>query len=397
VALLNKFKNINTLENDINSDLSLLNEWADKWNMDFNPSKTKMIIFSNKRIRANPNIRLKNEQIEQVTTHKHLGVFLSNDMKWTTHIDYCVKKARKKLGLIRRQSQKLSKKQRVDLYKTMIRPVLEYGSALFDNCSTGDSLKLENCQRTAALICSGAMRRTESTLLLNLLGWESLSDRRKVSKMALFFKIIHNQTAPYLLRNLTFTDSQTYRLRTSDSIKLPRCRLTTYRKSFFPACISIWNKLPKTTTNASNIASFKNEIKNYFKIENKSEKLNPLNHSHDGFFGKILTQIKLKLSPLKDQLFKYNLTENPFCPSCKECLETSLHYFTECPIYDQHREPFFRNLQNMNNQIITSNDFLNFIINGSNIGNHDQRILTNKKIHRLTTIFMYKTGRFTSD
>ena len=70
----------------------------------------------------------------------------------------------------------------------MIRPVLEYGSALFDNCSTGDSLKLENCQRTAALICSGAMRRTESTLLLNLLGWRVLATEEKFRKWPYFSK-----------------------------------------------------------------------------------------------------------------------------------------------------------------------------------------------------------------
>ena len=49
VALLNKFKNNNTLEIEINRDLETLNEWADKWNMDFNPAKTKMVTLSNKK------------------------------------------------------------------------------------------------------------------------------------------------------------------------------------------------------------------------------------------------------------------------------------------------------------------------------------------------------------
>ena len=111
-------------------------------------------------------------------------------MKWTTHIDYSVKKVRKKLGLLRRQSRILLNKQKIDIYKTIIRPVFEYGSALFDNCSISDSLKLESCQRTAAHICTGAMKRTESELLMRALGWESLSDRRKTSKLTLFFKVI---------------------------------------------------------------------------------------------------------------------------------------------------------------------------------------------------------------
>ena len=103
-------------------------------------------------------------------------------MKWTAHIDYSVNKARKKLGLLRRQSQSLSTKQKIDIYKTMIRPVLEYGSVLFDNCSVCDSLKIESCQRTATLICTGATRRTETKLLFEYLGWDSLEDRRKIFK-----------------------------------------------------------------------------------------------------------------------------------------------------------------------------------------------------------------------
>ena len=154
-------------------------------------------------------------------------------MKWTTHIDYSVNKARKKLGLLRRQSQSLSTKQRIDLYKTMIRPVLEYASVLFDNCSVCDNLKIESCQRTTALICTGAMRRTETKLLLEYLRWDSLEDRRKIFKTSLFYKIIHNQAPLYLSRNITFKQPQTHTLRNTQTINFPRCRLEAYKKSFF--------------------------------------------------------------------------------------------------------------------------------------------------------------------
>ena len=102
-------------------------------------------------------------------------------MKWTTHIENSIKKARKKLGVLRRQAQNLTLKQKIDIFNTMIRPILEYGSVIFDNCSTSDNLKLESCQRSAALICTGAMRQTETKLLLEQLGWETLKNRRYVS------------------------------------------------------------------------------------------------------------------------------------------------------------------------------------------------------------------------
>ena len=116
------------------------------------------------------------------------------------HRLYSFRKSRKKLGLLRRQSQNLTTKQKIDIYKTMTRPILEYGSIikLFDNCSTSDSLKLESCQRTAAVICSGAMKLTETKVLLEHLEWDTLADRRKLSKITLFYKIVRKQTPPYL-------------------------------------------------------------------------------------------------------------------------------------------------------------------------------------------------------
>ena len=299
VALLNKFKNRNDLEIELNSDLKQLNKWAQTWSMDFNPNKTEMVIFSNKKLKSNPNIYLKDVKINQVPEHKHLGLILSENMKWTTHIDYSIKKARKKLGLLRRQSQNLTMKQKIDIFNTMIRPILEYGSVIIDGCSTSDSLKLESCQRFAALICTGAMRRTETKLLLEHLGWDSLTYRRCISKMSLFYKIMHNQTPSYLLRNINFKQTQAHSLKKTHDLKIPRCKLEAYKKSFFPSCITIWNNLPETIKNATNLSVFKKEYKNHtlFGID-ESKKNNPLNHSHEGFFGKILTQIKLKLSPL---------------------------------------------------------------------------------------------------
>ena len=240
----------------------------------------------------------------------------------------------------------------------MIRPVLEYGSALFDNCSIGDNLKLESCQHTAALICSGAMRRTETNLLMNMLGWESLGDRRKVSKMTLFFKIIHNQTVPYLQRNFTFTDPLTYNLL---YIRMPQYIMPQSTPSnaswqlikthFFQTASKHGINYRSHQSMLLTLPHLKEKLKFYFKIKNRTEKFNPLNHLHDGFFGRILTQIRLKLSPLKSQHFQYNLIENPFCPKCGTCLETPFHFFVECSGYDLHRQVFFQNLKSLINNL----------------------------------------------
>ena len=218
----------------------------------------------------------------------------------------------------------------------MIRPILEYGSIIFYNCSTSDSLKLESCQRTAALICSAAMRRTETKVLFEHLEWDTLADRRILSKTTLFYKIMRKQTPPYLFRNLSINQPPTRNLKNPNKIKPPRCRLELYKKSFFPNCIAIWNTLINFIKNSQNIATFKKDIKIHLNIGPQILNGNSLDHTHGGLFGRILTQIKLKLSPLRSHLFNYNLTDNPFCPACKDSIETLLHFFTECIAYSIH-------------------------------------------------------------
>ena len=56
---------------------------------------------------------LKNVKIQQVREHKHFGILLFADMKWTAHIDYIVRKAMKKLGLLHRRSRKFRIKQKI--------------------------------------------------------------------------------------------------------------------------------------------------------------------------------------------------------------------------------------------------------------------------------------------
>ena len=93
------------------------------------------------------------------------------------------------------------------------------------------------------------------------------------------------------------------------------CTVQCKQMARIPNCISTWNVLPDKIKKAENIRIFKKEMEKQFNCGTYKSKTNPLDHTHNVFFGKILTQIKLKLSPLKSQLFNYNLIDNPFCPA----------------------------------------------------------------------------------
>ena len=63
-----------------------------------------------------------------------------------------------------------------------------------------------------------------------------------------------------------------------------------------------------------------------------------------GHTGRLVTQFRLGLSPLRNELFTYSITDNPFCPSCGESLETLSHFLFECPLYSNQRSILLNDL-----------------------------------------------------
>jgi len=71
----------------LNKDLDTIHTWAEHWLVSFNPSKTESLLFSRKSEKlVHPPIFMNSVLIEEVQTHKHLGVLFSNSCSWHDHI-----------------------------------------------------------------------------------------------------------------------------------------------------------------------------------------------------------------------------------------------------------------------------------------------------------------------
>ena len=177
-------------------------------------------------------------------------------MKWSKHIDYICKKAYRKIGLMFRSSVYLCLDQMSMYYISSIHPI-EYASVVFDNLSNQDNLRLENVQRRAALVCTGALKSTESLKLLTDLEWESLQSRRNRAKLILLYKIMHGK-APLYLQNLLppNTVQDRYSLRQVQNHRNVRARIKTYEMSYFPSALKCWNCLPLNVSSSDSISIF---------------------------------------------------------------------------------------------------------------------------------------------
>ena len=128
-----------------------MQEWANKWHMLFNPTKTKYMVISNSNDVNNNQLVINNTQIEQVSSFKQLGLFLDDKMTWETHINHIVLKATKKIGLLWRVSLNFPRKCAENIYTTTILPTLDYGCSVYDSLSRRLTDRLEAVQRRAAV------------------------------------------------------------------------------------------------------------------------------------------------------------------------------------------------------------------------------------------------------
>ena len=81
-------------------NLTALWKWADRWEIDFNVKKSKILLF-NSRDKL-PHYSLHEHELEIVGEVKYLGVIIQSDMKFTAHIQRKLMTANQQLGIIKK-------------------------------------------------------------------------------------------------------------------------------------------------------------------------------------------------------------------------------------------------------------------------------------------------------
>ena len=162
-------------------DLDRLQTWEARWDMEFNPSKCQIVRVTPSRDPLQTQYILHGQVLEAVSSARYLGVDISSNLKWNTHVDRITANANRSLGFIRRNVKTKSPQIREMAYQSLVRPQLEYASAVWDPHSDVLTDKLEMVQRRAARWTLHDYARTTSvTALLSQLNWQTLEERRSV-------------------------------------------------------------------------------------------------------------------------------------------------------------------------------------------------------------------------
>ena len=404
-SLFTVVQNPNTAASDMNHDLDLIKQWAFLWRMSFNPDPQKQaveIIFSRKRNKIDhPVILFNDTPVKKVDEHKHLGLLLDSKLSFAAHIKAAIGKSRKSIGLLKYLSNYLPRHTLNELYKLYVRPHLDYGDVIYHIpakvCEFSGNVtlpnlmeKLESVQYSAAQAVSGAWKGTSREKLYAELGWESLSSRRWSRRLILFYKFINSLTPKYTTDPIPPLRQSRYSLRKQDAIGRIRTRTEKFQSTFYPHCLSEWNKLDPEIRHTPSIAAFKTKL---------LSKIRPLPKSvfriHDPTGLSYLTQLRVGLSKLNFHKFKHNFrdTTNPMCPT-NDGIEDTEHFLLLCPSFDVPRRDLLAGVSALLRplgHIDLSNEFLMQILL---YGDKDFPNNLNKDILLLTLRFIHETGRF---
>ena len=138
------YKDPKTAADDMNHDLTLIQLWANKWRMSFNPDPRKQaieLIFPTRRDNSDhPMLYFNNLRATKLDKHKHLGFVLDSELPFLSHMNAAISKSRKALGPLKFPSKYPSRETLNSLYKVYIRPHLDYGDVIYHIPCKEDSL-----------------------------------------------------------------------------------------------------------------------------------------------------------------------------------------------------------------------------------------------------------------
>ena len=253
----------------LQKDLDELKLWSNKWQLNFNASKCKVMHFGHNN--PNFNYRMDGSMLENVNEEKDLGVTVDTGLTFDSHINQKVNKANKILGLIRRSFSYLDREMLITLYKSLVRPHLEYCHTITYPIYDRQAKLIEGVQRRATKLINYLKDKPYDERLREL-KLPSLYYRRLRGDLIETYKYTHDM---YTTAHKPFTlDSNIYNTRGHNyKLSKQRCNKNT-RKHFFSLRITNhWNNLPYNVVNAPSLNAFKSRLD--IALSSYHYKLNP--------------------------------------------------------------------------------------------------------------------------
>ena len=244
----------------LQNDLDLLQKWERKWKMEFHPDKCQVLRITNKLKPVMANYQIHGKTLQETKHAKYLGVVIDSKLNWSEQNKTVCKKANNVLGFLKRNTAGCPKRVKETCYNTLVKPILNYGSSVWDPYQINQIQKLDKVQKNAARYITNNYSFNSGSTDTNFkeLGWISLSEQRAKSKVTTLYKGINNLLEIPLDQFRPNENKRPTRQSGYQMLKIPQSKVDSHLYSFFPNTIRLWNSLPECTKLINNIDTFIN-------------------------------------------------------------------------------------------------------------------------------------------
>ena len=208
----------------------------------------------------NHEIIINNEPVIYVQSYLYLGIDIDQHLTFKKYFNTFFQSVSHKLYLLRKVRPMLTIKAALDIVKTMLCSVIDYGNIFLNTCAMQDLEDLQILQNHALRCCYNVIdAHMEHVTDLHTNANVKMQDvRRKRQKLLCIFRNLENgYIKPYTpVRNTRNVNGIT--------VRLPIPRTEQFKKSVYYAGSKEWNGLPENIRASDTIDEFKKCLNGLF-------------------------------------------------------------------------------------------------------------------------------------
>lgn len=250
----------------LQTELYNLQDWCNKNKLFLNIDKCFVLTFARKTNPLINNYSINNNLLSRKINIRDLGITYETNFSFNMHITEISTKANKKLGILKRTTNNFTDVSVIIcLFNTIIRPLLEYGCAIWNPSNSYSVGNIEGIQNKFFRYINFKTNRHFHHPPYNLMRMEhkmnSLECRRVLSIFKFFYNLLHNRIdCPYILEDLKLY-VPIYKTRNKTVFKEPFCSTNYIKNQPINQFIQLLNSLPfNDDIFCDNFRTFKSNI-----------------------------------------------------------------------------------------------------------------------------------------
>ena len=267
-TLLASHTNLKYLQFCVETELLTVQDWFRVNKLTLNVDKTTMMLFGKHKTNCEIKITINGVTVPQVQSTKFLGVWLDDQLNWSTHVGIICKKLQNRLGLLKRSEHFLSSHCLRILYFAQFQSAMSYGIVVWGPMLKDSDLNMLSKLQNNCMKCISKLQDIDE--LYKSVHVLPVKKIIMLEQAKLGYKLCNNML-PRKLSHTMLTDQNNasikkthgYNTRHKKIPNLPSANSTKYRKSFLCKAISSYSSLPSVLTQLNNLPRFISECKKY--------------------------------------------------------------------------------------------------------------------------------------